>query len=85
MKVISIKKEYKLFESKSPKETFDWIDQVLLATAKFSFLGELNEMQGHAGVELFSKEKKTRFDKKDEIPVYFVNLILKDYGLKVIE
>lgn len=85
MKIISIKNECKLFESKSPEEIFNWINQVLLATADFSFLGELNEMQGHAGVELFSKEKKTRFDSKYEIPVYFVNLIIKDYGLKVIE
>lgn len=83
MKVISIKRNYKLFESNSSKEIFEWLNELLIATKEFSLLGELNEMQGHAGVRIGVKNG-TRFDNKYDIPFYFINLVIKEYGLKII-
>ncbi|MBK5076271.1 hypothetical protein IL308_05625 [Lactococcus lactis] len=77
------KRNYKLFESGSSKEIFDWLNELLIATKDFSLLGELNEMQGHAGVRIGVKNG-TRFDNKYDIPFYFINLVIKEYGLKVI-
>lgn len=70
----------------SIKEAIDLADKMLKSIAKFSLMEELNKMQGEV---LCNNKKqltvadfeKTCFANKDEIPFYFINLILKDFGM----
>lgn len=60
-------------------------DTILYTIANFSLLSELNNMQAHSGTFIDDKyvESET-FKNKFEIPSYFINLILKDYNMKVL-
>lgn len=63
-------------------------DCILSAIVNFSLMAELNNMQAYAHVNEDCKEgdtpNRTVFDSKFEIPSYFINLILKDYNMKVL-
>ena len=59
-----------------------WLDQLLDRTNDFSLMSALNDLQtacyecAEGGVQAFPS--------KFEIPLMVVNLILKDYGLKIV-
>lgn len=63
-------------------------DCILSAIVNFSLMAELNNMQAYAHANEDCKEgdtpNRTVFDSKFEIPSYFINLILKDYNMKVL-
>lgn len=63
-------------------------DCILSAIVNFSLMAELNNMQVYAHANEDCKEgdtpNRTVFDNKFEIPSYFINLILKDYNMKVL-
>lgn len=63
-------------------------DCILSAIVNFSLMAELNNMQTYAHANEDCKEgdtpNRTVFDSKFEIPSYFINLILKDYNMKVL-
>lgn len=71
-----------LFIGETPQATIDWADILLDTMHGFSLIGELNTMQSNAGVH---SGAPTVFDNKYDIPFYFINLILKDYNLKLKE
>lgn len=71
-----------LFIGKTSQEVISWTDMLLYTMHDFSLIGELNTMQLHSGVH---GGVPTVFDNKFEIPLYFINLILKDYHLKLKE
>jgi hypothetical protein len=72
----------------SQREIIRTADYILLAIVNFSLLDELNnmQMQAHANDEVMEGDtlNRTVFDNKFEIPSYFINLILKDYNMKVL-
>lgn len=73
-----------LYEGDTPKEVILWADNMLTTFQDFSLMNELNEMQGHAGANLWAKEDdQTRFDNKYEIPLYFINLVLKEHNIQI--
>ena len=59
---------------------FWWLDLILgkATQGKFSFMGELNEIQCAC-----NDEKMDRFPTKTEIPFKIINLVLKPYGFWV--
>lgn len=71
-----------LFIGETPQVTIDWADTLLETMHGFSLIGELNTMQLNSGVH---SGVPTVFDNKYEIPFYFINLVLKDYNLKLKE
>lgn len=73
-----------LFQSESIQETIDWLNELLLTVHDFSLMGELNDMQQWAGVSVFEKDEKNRFNSKYEIPLYFINLVLHKYNLSIL-
>lgn len=72
----------------SQREIIRTADYILSAIVNFSLLNELNnmQMQAHANDEVMEGDtpNRTVFDNKFEIPSYFINLILKDYNMKVL-
>lgn len=63
-------------------------DGILNAITGFSLISELNTMQAeaHANEDCIEGDtpNRTVFDNKFEIPSYFINLVLKDYKMKVL-
>lgn len=73
-----------LYEGDTPKEVILWTENMLSAFKNYSLMNELNEMQGHAGANLWAKEEDaTLFDNKYEIPLYFINLVLKEHNIQI--
>ncbi len=58
-------------------KALDTIDKFLITTGHTGLMAELNEMQHWV--------KDERFKKKYTIPLYFINLILRQYNLELKE
>ncbi|MDG4966101.1 hypothetical protein OGZ37_05865 [Lactococcus lactis] len=83
MRVSSIKTNRIVLEG-DISTVYDQLDHFLLATNGWSFMGELNNVQLHAGTSP-KDSNKDRFASKYDIPLYFVNLVLYKWGLEVTE
>lgn len=66
----------------SQENAISWIQDILDAVSDFSLKNELNTMQveSHNGMTVDSV-----WFRKDTIPLYFINLLLKDYDMKFVE
>lgn len=82
--VVSNSRDDILHTGTSIKETIDWVDMLLMSVHDFSLMGELNNMQQWAGASV-TKEKTTNFDDKYTIPLYFINLVLYKYNLRILD
>ena len=73
---------------KSKEDIIRLADNILDTITGFSLISELNIMQAeaHANEDCMEGDtpNRTVFDNKFEIPSYFINLILKDYKMKVL-
>ena len=68
----------------SKKEIIELADKIVSTFKSVSLLTQLNEMQ--ASAHYFKNGKMVEdelFSNKFEIPVYFINLILSKYGMKL--
>lgn len=86
-KVVNIKEDFTAFEYETPAECINWVSQVLRAVNNSSLLDELNRMQQQANVKIGIAPHVTDnvFANKFDIPPYFINLVIKDFGLKIVE
>lgn len=74
-----------LYENDNKSIFYTWLHRILMSTAKFNLMMELNNMQLNArAIENGYKEENVFYNKFD-IPIYFVNLLLKDFGLIIEE
>ncbi|GAX46783.1 hypothetical protein RsY01_363 [Lactococcus reticulitermitis] len=67
-----------LFESTSKWVALNWLDSALRNIAGFSLIDELNGMQ----LQIFDSKL---FETKDKIPVYFINLVIKEFNIEMRE
>jgi hypothetical protein len=75
-----------LFTADNCESVIRHTDVILSSTTGFSLLAELNDMQLHAtDVSHGKTEPSSVFANKFEIPNYFLNLVLRQYNLKVEE
>lgn len=70
----------------SKREIIELADKIIRSFGKPGLMEQLNEMQAEA---MFcgtnnNMEENEAFKNKYEIPVYFINLLLKDYNMKVV-
>lgn len=82
--VISNSRDDILYTGTNIKETINWVDMLLMSVHDFSLMGELNNMQQWAGASV-TKVNKTYFDNKYGIPLYFINLVLYKYNLRILD
>lgn len=82
--VISNKNDDVLYTGTRIEETIDWVNMLLMSMYDFSLMGELNNMQQWAGASI-TGVVKTKFDDKYGIPLYFINLILYKYNLRILD
>lgn len=81
--VVSNKNDDVLYTGTRIGETLNWVNMLLVSIHDFSLMGELNNMQQWAGASV-TKAVETKFDDKYAIPLYFINLILYKYNLRIV-
>lgn len=70
----------------SKREIIELADKIIRSFGKSGLMEQLNEMQAEAmfcGTNNNMEENEV-FRDKYEIPAYFINLLLKDYNMKVV-
>ena len=72
---------YKLYASDSMSDMLDFIDQMLEAITHFSLLSKLNDIQSYCG----GQDEGSVFYNKATIPLIIINLVLKEYGIEIVE
>jgi hypothetical protein len=75
MYLITKKSRNVVFSADNQEELVRILNELLLSTNNFSLYEELNEMREQEGAVAF-------YD-KNEIPIYFINLIIKDFNLEI--
>ena len=84
---LSFSDKYILY-NKNKENIISIANAILETITGFSLISELNTMQAEAHANEVCKEgdtpNHTVFDNKYEIPSYFINLVLKDYNMKVL-
>lgn len=75
-------KDDRIIYSGNQNNATKYVEDILQAITNFSLQNELNTMQIESG-EGFNPKSKW-FDKGD-FPLYFVNLLLKPYGMEMVE
>nr|DAK83706.1 MAG TPA: hypothetical protein [Caudoviricetes sp.] len=66
----------------SKREIIELADKIIRSFGKPNLMEQLNEMQAEA--MYCDTNKNEAFKNKYEIPAYFINLLLKDYNMKVV-
>jgi len=72
---------YTLHRSDSMSGMLYFVDNMLEATNHFHFISKLNEIQSHCG----GLDKASVFYDKATIPLIIINLVLKEYGIEIVE
>lgn len=81
--IIDRKNETVYFTGTTQEQATRWADALLTTVTGFNLMSAMNEMQAQ-GCQ-WPQEDYGVFDSKFTIPLYFVNLLLKDYNLKMVQ
>lgn len=89
-KITDLNMEYTFYDTDNQERATRWIDKLLQTTHKVNLLNELNTMQTEAiysfgtSNDIQTREQISVFKDKYSIPLYFINLILYKYDLKMV-
>lgn len=70
-----------LFECETKSGIICWLENVLMATNRFSLLSELNDVQA----DCHDENGKTVFPDKYEMPIKIINLLIQKFKLRVVD